>query len=97
MAVVPPQGGQQNYPQKPVQVYGEQYRAGGPLPVGAVAAIDPYYPAGGGPYVDTHPGVAVLHDTEWVLTNKRTGLATEVITDEEFQDRFGGGGAPLPT
>lgn len=94
MPNVPPLGGQQPYTERPLRVYGEQYVAGGPLPIGAVPAIEPVYPASGGPWVNTSTGVYPLHDTDWVITNQRTGFAIEVIDDEAFINRFGGGGPP---
>lgn len=93
MGVNPPQGGQKNVVEKPQQVYAEQYLLGGAWPIGAVAAYPPIFPAEGGPYVATEKaGVRALHSTDWVLTNKRTGIPIEAITDDEYQDRFGGGG-----
>ena len=95
--VQPPEGGQKNYVDKPQQVYGEQYLGGGPIPVGAVAEILPDYPAAGGPYLPLPPCVFVVHSTDWVITNKRTGQPERLMTDEDFTDRYGGGGgAPLP-
>jgi len=88
--VQPPEGGQKNYVTKPQQVYGEQYLAGGPLPVGAVAEL-PDYPPEGGPYLPLPPCVFVIHSTDWVITNKHTGVPTEVITDDTFTERYGGG------
>ena len=96
MAVVPPQGGQQNKPERPAAWYVEQYVAGGPLPVGAVPEIPPFHAAAGGPYVPASTGVYPLHDTDWVLSSRVTGLAHSVITDAEYEERFSGGGPPLP-
>ena len=94
MPVLPPQGGQKNAVTKPQQVYAEQYRVGQPLPVGAVVDLGEAFPADKGPYVSSMTGVFTLLDTDWVLTNKRTGVPIEAITDEEFTDRYGGGGPP---
>lgn len=92
--VTPPQGGQKNYVDKPQQVYGEQYLGGGPIPVGAVAEAGPGYPAEAGPYLVIPPCVFVIQSTDWVITDKHTGRPERVLTDEEFSDRFGGGGGP---
>jgi hypothetical protein len=89
-----PQGGQKNYVTKPQQVYGEQYLEGGTLPVGAVPDFGDLFPASGGPYLNGTAGFFTLHSTDWVLTNKRTGVPIEAITDEEFTERYGGGGPP---
>ena len=89
MPVKAPQGGQKNYVVKPQQTYGEQYLEGGPLPIGAVDAIEPVFPAAGGPYVNTETGVYPLLDTDWVLTNKLTGQPTRAVTHEEFEELFG--------
>ena len=91
MPITPPAGGQRQYVEKPLKVYGEQYLTGGPLPVGAVDAIEPIYPASGGPYANTTTGVFPLHNTDWLLTNRYTGQPHSVITDADFQDRFGTG------
>jgi hypothetical protein len=92
-APVPPQGGQKQHTERPLKIYGEQFVAGGPLPIGA--AIDPGDPiplyADGVPRVLTPAGWVVLHPTDWVVTNRYSGKPIEVISDEEFSERFGGG------
>jgi len=99
-APFPPQGQQQPHTERPLKVYGEQYVPPG-LPVGAV--IDPVGGGGlpifsdGQPRVLTPAGWVVLHATEWVISSRFTGQPQEVISAEEFAERFGpGGGAPLP-
>jgi hypothetical protein len=95
----PPQGNQQQYTERPARVFGEQYVEGQPLPIGVV--IDPGDPpvyTDGQPRVLLPTGWVVIHPTEWVLTNRYAGVVREVISAEEFAERFGpGGGAPLPT
>ena len=54
---------------------------------------NPVY-ADGRPHVITPAGVYELHDTDWIVSNRYTGVAVEVISDEEFSERFGGGGGP---
>lgn len=95
-APFPPQGAQQQHTERPLKVYGEQYHVGGALPIGARtdapggAVVPPYVLGATGIY---YP----LHDTDWVISNRYTGAAVEVISAEEFTERFGpGGGAPLP-
>jgi hypothetical protein len=98
-APLPPQGEQSQVTERPLRVFAEQYQSGHPLPIGVV--IDPV--AGGIPiYSDGQPrvltptGWVVVHLTEWVISNRYTGKPTEVIAAEEFAERFGPGGAPLP-
>jgi|KBSMisStandDraft_5_1062788.scaffolds.fasta_scaffold00317_9 hypothetical protein len=87
----PAQGNQKQYTERPLKVFGEQYHAGGALPVGAVM-IDLY--TDGLPRVFTTTQAYTLHDTEWVITNRYSGRPIQVISDEEFTERFGGGGGP---
>lgn len=97
-APLPPQGTQQQVTERPLRVFAEQYVEGGALPVGAV--INPGEPpffTDGQPRVLLPAGWVVLHPTEWVISNRYSGAASEVISAEEFSERFGpGGGAPLP-
>ncbi len=98
-APAPPQGAQQQYTERPLRIYGEQYVEGQPLPIGAVinpgGAESPLF-TDGQPRVLTPTGWVVLHVTDWVVSNRYTGAPIEVISDEEFGERFGGGGPPLP-
>jgi hypothetical protein len=89
----PPQGNQTQHTERPLKVYAEQYLGGGALPVGAV--IFPMDPLAFPPplFVDGLPRVS----THWVISNRYTGAPIEVISDEEFTERFGsGGGPPVP-
>jgi hypothetical protein len=95
-APYPPQGEQQAHTERPLKVYAEQYQTGHPLPVGAV--INPGDPP---LFTDGKPRVLLpgrgpveLHLTEWVISNRYTGAPREVISDEEFTERFGPGGGP---
>jgi hypothetical protein len=93
MASFPPQGEQKQHTERPLKVYAEQYLEGEPLPVGAV--INPTGPGGlplftdGVPRVLTPAGWAVLRLTEWVISNRYTGKPIEVVSAEEFSERFG--------
>lgn len=91
----PPAGGQQQYTERPLKIYGEHYVTGGPLPVGATTeTANPVY-ADGRPHVILPGGVVKeLHPGEWVISNRYTGAPVDVISDEEFTERFGGGGPP---
>jgi hypothetical protein len=84
----PPQAGQQEYTQRPPRYYAEQYLTGGPLPAGALAAMEPLYPAAGGPYANTTTGVFPLKDTDWILTDIYTGLAALALTDADFHLQY---------
>jgi hypothetical protein len=93
-APFPPQGAQTPRTERPLKIYGEQYLEGQALPIGAV--IDPL-PAPGFPplYADGQPrvplstGWVVVHVTDWVISNRYTGRPIEVISAEEFAERFG--------
>jgi len=91
----PPAGNQQQYTERPVRIFGEQYLEGGPLPVGAVINPgDPPIFTDGQPRVLLPTGWVVIHSTDWVVTNRYSGLALEVLSAEEFAERFGAGGGP---
>ena len=98
-APFPPQGEQKQYNERPLKIYGEQYLDGQPLPVGAVINPgDPPLFTDGLPRVALPTGWAVVQLTDWVLSSRYTGQPMEVISAEEFEERFGpGGGQPLPT
>jgi hypothetical protein len=99
----PPQGNQTQHTERPLKVYAEQYLEGGALPVGAVIfpmdplAFPPPLFVDGLPRVSTPTGWIVVASTDWVISNRYTGAPIEVISDEEFTERFGiGGGPPVP-
>jgi len=92
---LPPQGNQAQYTERPLRVFGEQYIEGGPLPIGVV--IDPGDPpiyTDGQPRVALPGGWVVVQPTDWVISNRYTGVAVDVISAEEFGERFGPGGGP---
>ena len=92
-APYPPQGNQSSHTERPLKIYGEQYLPPAPLPVGAV--IDPTGAGGlpiftdGLPRVLLSTGWVVLLPTAWVISNRYTGKPQEVISAEEFTERFG--------
>jgi len=93
-APFPPEGNQQSVTERPLRVYAEQYLAGQPLPIGtSTEVVEPVY-GDGRPRVYTDRGVFDLHEGDWVISNRFTGRPIEVISDEEFTERFGPGGAP---
>jgi hypothetical protein len=95
----PPQGEQKQYTERPLKIFGEQYVVDGQFPVGAVVNPgDPPIYTDGLPRVVVGDAWVVVHLTDWVITHRYTGVAMDVISAEEFSERFGpGGGAPLPT
>ena len=85
----PPAGNQTAHTERPLKVYAEQYLAGAPLPVGTVTEVFlPAFP-NGEPRVYAGGRVYVLALTEWVITNRYTGQPIEVISAEEYAERFG--------
>lgn len=89
-APLPPQGQQQTYTERPIRIFGEQYVTGQPLPIGATTDFgDPPLFGDGQPRVLLPSGWVVLQLTEWVLSNRYSGAAVEVISAEEFAERFG--------
>ena len=93
-APFPPQGEQQQYTERPLKIYGEQYHVGGTLPVGATAEVFPPAYPNGEPRVYANGRIYVLLEGDWVISNRYTGHPIDVISDEEFSERFGGGGGP---
>jgi hypothetical protein len=102
-APVPPAGNQSPHTERPLRVYAEQYLSGQPLPIGVVinptSALGP--DGGGFPiYQDGLPRVAlplgwvVVHETDWVISSRYSGKVSEVISADEFAERFGPGGGP---
>ena len=90
----PPQGQQINITERPAKVYGEQYLNGQPLPIGAVVnpmSGDLPLFTDGQARVPLSSGWVVLQLTDWVITNRYNGLAVEVISAEEFSERFNPG------
>jgi hypothetical protein len=84
----PPAGTQKQHTERPLKIFAEQMVAGQPLPIGAVLIPDLY--ADGLPRVFTDTQAYELHETEWVISNRYTGKPIEVISDDEFSERFGG-------
>jgi hypothetical protein len=92
----PPQGNQTQVTERPLRVFAEQY-VGEPLPIGATTDYgDPPLFVDGLPRVLTPAGWVLLNLTDYVITNRYTGQALEVISADEYAERFGPGGAPLP-
>lgn len=94
-APLPPQGEQQQFAERPLRIFGEQYQDGHPVPIGVV--VGPGDPPGFTVLarVLLPTGWVVVHLTDWVISNRYTGTPMEVISAEEFAERFGPGGAPL--
>ena len=89
-APFPPQGNQSQHTERPLKIYAEQYLASAPLPIGATTETrNPTY-ADGRPHVILATGhVVELHETDWLISNRYTGVPMEVISAEEFAERFG--------
>ena len=89
-APFPPAGNQTPHTERPLKVYAEQYVTGQPLPIGAVTDYgDPPVFVDDVPRVPLPAGWVVLNLTDWVISNRYTGRPVEVISAEEFAERFG--------
>jgi len=88
-APFPPQGNQTPHTERPLKIYAEQYLAAAPLPVGTSVEIVPPGYEDGRPRVYLPGGPKDLHETDWVISNRYTGVPVEVISAEEFAERFG--------
>lgn len=76
------------YVEKPVQVNAEQFfTATTPWPPQVISTPE-------GPMVQWPSGMQTpIHDSEWITVNVRT-QAQQVLTNAEFQARYGSGGGP---
>jgi hypothetical protein len=87
-APFPPQGNQTQHTERPVKVYAEQMRTGAPLPIGVRTTAPTGEPAP--PYVVVPDGRWFpVNETDWVLSSRYSGALVEVISAEEFTERFG--------
>ena len=85
----PPQGNQTPHTERPLKVYAEQYLTGQPLPIGtSIEVLEPVY-GDGRPRVYLDSGPVDLHPTDWVISSRYTGQPMEVISHEEYTERFG--------
>lgn len=85
----PPQGNQSSHTERPLKIYAEQFHAAGPLPIGATVEVFPPIYAEGQPRVYLPGGVHGLIEGDWVISSRYTGQPVEVISAEEFAERFG--------
>lgn len=71
-------------------MYSEQYVTGQPLPIGATTDYgDPPLFTDGLPRVPLETGWAVVSLTDFVISSRYTGKPIEVISAEQFAERFG--------
>src|SRR3954468_15324202 len=83
----PPQGNQKQHTERPTKIYAEQYLLTAPLPIGVSTngptgeSVPPYVVAGG--------IYSPVRETDWVISSRYTGAVVEVISHEEFTERFG--------
>jgi hypothetical protein len=83
-------GNQSQQTERPLKVHAEQYLAGQPLPIGATTAYgDPPMFVDGLPRVALPTGWVLLRPTDWVISSRYSGQPIEVISAEEFAERFG--------
>jgi len=89
-APFPPAGNQSQHTERPLKIYGEQYVTAGAYPVGVV--VDPGEPPifqDGQARVPLPSGWVVVQLTDWVISSRYSGKPIEVISAEEFAERFG--------
>lgn len=93
-APFPPAGGQKQYTERPLKVYGEQYLAAAAVPIGVKTTGPNGEPVP--PYVITSAGLyQPVREGDWVISNRYSGALVEVLSNEEFSERFGGSGAAV--
>jgi len=90
----PPAGNQSQQTERPLKIYAEQYLEGQPLPIGVVTEFTPlegFVPpfSDGVPRVLTPAGWIVVNLTDWVISSRYSGKPIEVISADEFAERFG--------
>jgi hypothetical protein len=88
-APYPPQGQQVHITERPPKFYGEQYLASAPLPIGVRTETDTGETVP--PYIIVAGIYQPVFDTDWVITNRYNGQPVEVISAEEFSERFNPG------
>jgi len=86
-APYPPQGNQSQHTERPLKVYAEQMLAAAPLPIGVLTTA----PSGETtpPYVLADGVYFPVLETDWVISSRYNGRVLEVISAEEFAERFG--------
>jgi hypothetical protein len=87
-APYPPQGNQSSHTERPLKIYAEQYVTSASLPIGVSTEVTPGFP-NGEPRVHTETRTYPIAFTDWVISNRYTGQPIEVISAEEFAERFG--------
>ena len=90
-APFPPQGNQTQHTERPLRIYAEQMITGAPIPIGVQTTAPTGDPAP--PFVIIRGVYFPVRESEWVITNRYSGALREVISNEEFIERFGGGPA----
>jgi hypothetical protein len=87
---------QQLYIAKPAKVLAEQFLEGA-VPDAAGVHRCGLYPGveTGPPHVHANGQVYMLHDTDWILSDRWTQQPTGVLTDEQFQEIYGPGGPTI--
>lgn len=85
-----PAGNQSPHTERPLKVYAEQSVTGQPLPVGATTdyGAPPLF-TDGLPRVPLATGWVLVNLGDWVITNRYSGQPVEVISADEFTERFG--------
>ena len=94
----PPAGNQKQYNERPLKVFGEQYLLNAPLPIGAVinpTSGDLQLFTDNQPRVPLPTGWVVLNLTDWVVSNRYSGVPVAVMSAEEFAEVYGGGVADV--
>jgi hypothetical protein len=87
----PPQGQQAQFTERPLKIYGEQYVVGQPVPIGVVtSAFPPIFQEGDARVYLANGTTKAIAYTDWVITQRYSGQPIDVLSNEEFAERYGG-------
>jgi hypothetical protein len=81
---------QRQYVEKPGKVLAEQYFAASDPPAVGVhtCGLNPLVETGP-PHIHGTTQVYFLHDTDWILANRFTGIPERVLTHAQFEELYG--------
>jgi hypothetical protein len=86
---------QKQYVAKATKILGEQFLTSASPPAKGVCTCNlsiPYEASGHPPHVHAVSGVAMLHETDWILYNRQNTDCVGVASDADFQEDYTGPG-----